>query len=309
MRVLLTGASGFIGKNFLLRAPREWEILGVYNQSATFDDFLRRYQLNHVQPVKCDLTHEGQVREFFHGQGHEIDVCLYLAALVNIPLSVEDPAGDHRVNVGGLLNFLKYFRGGKLVYMSSGAVYDGHRGPVDPTRPVNPTLPYGISKLAAEHYVKCYHERKRAFESYVILRFYGAFGPYEAPHKIYTKLVKAFALQRQREFTIYGDGTNLIDAMYVDDAIEGLLKVVTAAHANVTVDFTKGEFTTIEHLVRTTAEIFGVAPVRIHKEGVSNERILWYSFPRAMEDLFGFQPRVTYEEGIRRLADFLSKSA
>ena len=60
-----------------------------------------------------------------------------------------------------------------------------------------------------------------------MVRFFGAYGPYEASHKIYTRLVRAFALESRNTYTIYGDGANLIDAMYVDDAIDAV-----AAHVD-----------------------------------------------------------------------------
>ncbi|MDZ7262776.1 MAG: NAD-dependent epimerase/dehydratase family protein, partial [candidate division KSB1 bacterium] len=293
--------------NFLLRAPKEWQIVGIYHTNTGFLDFLRNHRLTHVRPVQCDLNDEGQVKALFQREKYDFTICLYLAALVNIPLSVKEPSLDHRMNVLSLLNFLKYFRGGKLIYMSSGAVYDGWEGLVDPSKPLNPTLPYAISKLTSEQYIKCYRERKATFDGYVILRFYGAFGPYERSHKIYTKLVKAFYLNHSKEFTIYGDGTNLIDAMYVDDAIDGLLKVIASERVNLVVDFTKAEPTSIEKLVQNTAEIFGVGPVEIHKVGTSNERILWYSSREPMEALFGFSPQISYRDGILRFAKFLAK--
>jgi len=62
MKLILTGASGFVGRNVLLRAPREWEILALYHQATDLEAFVSRHRLAHVRPVKCNLTDEAEVR-------------------------------------------------------------------------------------------------------------------------------------------------------------------------------------------------------------------------------------------------------
>ena len=71
--------------------------------------------------------------------------------------------------------------------MSSGAVYDGLRGAVSPATPVSPRLPYAISKLASEQYLRFFAEHRGTVDSYVNVRFFGAYGPYEAARKITTQ--------------------------------------------------------------------------------------------------------------------------
>ena len=123
-----------------------------------------------------------------------------------------------------------------MIFFSSGAVYDGLTGLVSPESKLNPKLPYAISKLASEQYIQ-FFAKKGQIENYIILRFFGAFGPYEPERKIYTKLVRAFALEGKDEFVVRGDGKNLIDAMYVDDTIDGILKVMASSEKNKIVDF------------------------------------------------------------------------
>ena len=126
-----------------------------------------------------------------------------------------------------------------MVYVSSGAVYDGLHGAVTPATPVSPQLPYAISKLASEQYLQFFCERRGTVDSYVNVRFFGAYGPYEAARKITTKWLQALA-RGEREFVVRGDGRNLIDFMYVDDAVDGFLALVKAQGARLTVDFASG---------------------------------------------------------------------
>ena len=100
-------------------------------------------------------------------------------------------------------------------------------------------LPYAISKLASEQYVRFFAERRGQPSSYVNVRFFGAYGPYEPDRKITTRWLLALAAG-QREFMLRGDGQNLIDFMYVNDAVDGLLKLVERPGERLTVDFASG---------------------------------------------------------------------
>ena len=214
MQVLVTGASGFIGHNVLLRAPRDWHVTAVYHQTPGLDEFVRRHELANVQVVRCDLTNPGSVAELARVRG-SFDACLYLAANGDPAKSADRPAWDLTLNTLGLVTLLEQVQVGHCVYVSSGAVYDGLRGPVTPSTAVAPLLPYAISKLASEHYLRAFAERSRRVGSYVNVRFFGAYGPYEPLRKITTKWMRA-VMDGQREFTLRGNGENLIDFMYVD---------------------------------------------------------------------------------------------
>ena len=194
--------------------------------------------------------------------------------------------------------------GEKIIFLSSGAVYDGLSGFVSPESPVSPRIPYAISKLASENYIKFYVATKRTFENYVILRFFGAYGPYEPNRKIYTKLVKRFYFENKNEFTVYGDGKNLIDAMYIDDTIEGLLKVIKSDNQNIIVDFCSGTPLTIDELVYASA-VFSKKDVTVRHEGITQEYIDFYVSNKMMEKLFGFEPTTPLNEGLWKLAKHL----
>lgn len=305
MKLLLTGASGFLGRNLILGAPPDWQIAALYCADAAFPGWLESIDRPNVTAVRCDLTSPEQVQAAVRQHGQEWDCCLYLAGKVDIPWSVREPKQDLLANTGSLLNLLESASFGKFVYFSSGAVYDGLRGEVTPDAALSPTLPYAISKLACEHYVRCFHSRRRSIDRFLVLRFFGAYGPYEAPHKIYTRLIRAFALEGKTSYTIYGDGRNLIDAMYVDDAIEGLRRIVTGQFWNATINFASGRPMTIEALVQQSAEALGVIPVTIERQGVAHENIEF----RASADMkthYGFEPAVGLTEGMRRFRDHFS---
>ena len=99
------------------------------------------------------------------------------------------------------------------------------------------------------------------------MRFFGAYGPYEAPRKITTRWLQAMAAG-QREFVVRGDGNNLIDFMYVDDAVDGFLALVKAKGEKRTVDFASGSPISVNDVVRAMAKNLGV-DVTVRHEGQS----------------------------------------
>ena len=80
MKVLVTGASGFIGHNVLLRAPREWTIYAVYHTTPGLEEFVQRHGLTNVRPVRCNLLDEADVQSLARVVGGTPDAMLYLAA-------------------------------------------------------------------------------------------------------------------------------------------------------------------------------------------------------------------------------------
>jgi nucleoside-diphosphate-sugar epimerase len=302
MNVLVTGASGFVGHNVLLRAPRSWQVTAVYHNTPGLDAFVRRHALGNVRVVRCDLTSAAAVAEFARGNA-SFDACLYLAANGDPAKSADRPAWDLTLNTLGLVTLLEHVRAGHFVYVSSGAVYDGLSGAVTPETPVAPRLPYAISKLASEHYVRAFAERSKSLGSFVNVRFFGAYGPYEPHRKITTKWMRA-VMGGQREFTLRGNGENLIDFMYVDDAVDGFLTLTSSAGYSGTVDFASGSPVSVNAVVETMAKVLG-ATVTVKHDGHTEEYIQFHSVDRTMRDRFGFAPAISFEDGVRRLHQFL----
>jgi UDP-glucose 4-epimerase len=304
MKLLLTGASGFIGHNVLLRAPREWEIVAVYHRTPGLEAFVAEQGLSNVRVAQCDLRDEDAVKALAAGMGRP-DAMLYLAANGDPAASAERPRWDLESNTAAFVTTLEHCPAGHVVYLSSGAVYDGLLGPVTPATAVSPRLPYAISKLASEQYLRFFCEQRKTVDSYLNVRFFGAYGPYEAARKITTRWLQALAAG-QREFTVRGDGRNLIDFMYVDDAVDGLLALVQAGGARATVDFASGTPVSISQIVQAMAATLGVT-VTVRHEGVVAEYIEFRSTDTAMRDRFGFRPTVSFDDGLKRLSAFLAK--
>ena len=303
MKLLLTGASGFIGHNVLLRAPRDWEIVAVYHRTPGLEQFVAAQALANVRVERCDLLDATDVKGLAGRIGRP-DAMLYLAANGDPAASAERPRWDLDSNTSALVTTLEHCPANHVVYVSSGAVYDGLTGAVTPATPVSPVLPYAIAKLASEQYLKFFAERRQSVSSYVNVRFFGAYGPYEAARKITTKWLSAIR-DGQREFVVRGNGQNLIDFMYVDDAVEGFLSLVRAAGTRATVDFASGTPVSVNDVVHMMAKVAGVE-VSIRHEGAVAEYIEFRSADTTMRDTFGVAPTVSFESGLQRLQAFLA---
>jgi nucleoside-diphosphate-sugar epimerase len=138
------------------------------------------------------------------------------------------------------------------------------------------------------------------------VRFFGAYGPYEPARKITTRWLQGLA-EGQREFVVRGDGKNLIDFMYVDDAVDGFLALVKAAGTRATVDFASGTPISVDDVIREMASAIGV-DVHVRHEGHVPEYIEFRSVDETLRTRFGVIPRVSFADGLGRLHAFLTQS-
>jgi nucleoside-diphosphate-sugar epimerase len=302
MKTIITGAGGFVGRNLLKGLPRRGEILAL-DRAEGLEEFVSRHGLDHVQVRRGDMGEAGWLRQVASEWGEEANAVVYLAGNGDPAWSVAHPAEDLRDGALALVTFFSTFRAGRVVYFSSGAVYDGLNGPVSPASRLDPMLPYAVGKLASEQYVKFFGKRGQIGE-WVILRFFGAYGPFEPPRKIFTRLARAFALEQRQDYIIRGDGRNLIDAMFIDDTVRAVAAVLEGGSSNLVADFCVGRPYTVRELVEEAARIFNVEAL-ITMEGKVPEYIEFRPSPTAMKDIFGFTPAIPLKEGMKILAQHL----
>jgi nucleoside-diphosphate-sugar epimerase len=118
--------------------------------------------------------------------------------------------------------------------------------------------------------------------------------------------VKNFYLDGKRSFEIRGDGKNLVDAMFVDDAVEGIESIIKSGKGNLTVDFPGGSPLTINGLVESAAKILGVSDPEIKNVGETKEYITFTASTEGFENAFRYKPKTDLESGLKSFADFLS---
>jgi UDP-glucose 4-epimerase len=213
-RVLVTGGAGFIGSHVAdAYLAAGWDVTVLDNLSrgkrqnvpsaATFRE------LNAGSPEARDLAGAGR-----------FEVIAHLAAQVDVRVSVADPIRDARDNLIALLNLLEGARQGgvrRVIFSSSGGVVYGEGVPPHrETAPKLPVSPYGVAKLAAEYYLAAYRAIY-GLES-VALRYANVYGPRQDPHGE-AGVVAIFGnrLRERRPITVFGDGNQTRDYVYVGD--------------------------------------------------------------------------------------------
>jgi UDP-glucose 4-epimerase len=264
MRALVSGGAGFIGST-LVDA-----LLARGDEVVIVDDLSTGREINVTAALDAGATLiPADVRDARSLESivavRRPQVVFHLAAQVDVRISVSDPGRDVRVNVEGTVNMLDAARRAgaqSFVFASSCAVYgdpfNGHRKdrdaismdafPLTEDAPVRPDAPYGQGKLGAEGYVALYHNLHGLRT--VSLRFANVYGPRQNPLGE-SGVVAIFCdrLTGGGRPTIYGDGTQTRDFLFVDDAVAALL---AAADSNVSGTFNVG--TGIETTVLEVAE-------------------------------------------------------
>ena len=218
MRVLITGGAGFIGSHMCELCLRQGHSLRVIDNLSTGK---RENLPQHarVEFIEGDIGEVGTVNAAMAG----VDAVVHLAAVASVQASIDDPIATHRTNFDGTLNLLEAARVNRVqrfVYASSAAVYgDTERLPVGEDTPLNPLSPYAADKLAGEHYLRYYH-RKHGLAG-TAFRFFNIYGPRQDPSSPYSGVISIFVerLRQQQGVTLFGDGRQTRDFVYVGDLV------------------------------------------------------------------------------------------
>jgi UDP-glucose 4-epimerase len=227
MRVLVTGGAGFIGGHvaqaYLDRGDSVWIV----------DDLSSGRPSNvpaGAQFVEMDIRSTDLSRLFADAGG--FDVVNHHAAQIDVRTSVNDPRKDASINIDGFLNVVEQavrHACRRFIFVSSGGVVYGEPDvrPTPETAPKLPMSPYGVTKLAAEFYLYYYH-RVHGLE-YAALRYSNVYGPRQDPHgeagvvAIFSRRILA-----GEPLTIYGDGEQTRDYVFVGDVAEANMTVTDA---------------------------------------------------------------------------------
>lgn len=220
MKILITGGSGFIGSHIV----EHYQDLAA--EIRVLDNLRTGYRKNldglqHVF-LEGSVTDREAVAKAVKG----VDYVFHLAALVSVPESMAKPGECVDINVHGLLNVLEASAAAgvkKLVFASSAAIYgDNPTVPKLESMLPEPKSPYAITKLDGEYYLDLFN-RERGLETAAI-RFFNVFGPRQDPKGAYAAAVPIFIEKalKGEDITVYGDGGQTRDFIYVKDIVGAL---------------------------------------------------------------------------------------
>jgi UDP-glucose 4-epimerase len=227
MKILITGGAGFIGSHIVEHYQ------GIADEIRVLDNLRTGYRHN-LDGLNCTFI-EGSItdRALVEQAVAGVDYVFHLAALVSVPESMAKPGECVAINVLGLLNVLEAAATAgvkKLVFASSAAIYgDNPTVPKLETMLPEPKSPYAITKLDGEYYLGMYHAEGRLETA--AIRFFNVFGPRQDPKGAYAAAVPIFIEKavRNEPITVYGDGEQTRDFIYVKDIVGALAFAVETA--------------------------------------------------------------------------------
>jgi UDP-glucose 4-epimerase len=296
MKVAVFGASGFVGMNVV-------EALKNTSIEVIASDVIEP-KIKDVDFLKADLLDYGQVASIVK----DADVVIHLAASP-LPVSIENPKINARINIEGTLNIMDAAREysiKKIIFSSaSSLVGEVKYNPVDEKHPCVPKTPYAVSKYAIEQYLRVYHDLYQL--NYLIFRFFNVYGPWQFPESkaiipmVYNKL------KTEGSFTVFGDGTQTRDFIYVEDIAHFFVKAIQNNVKNEILNMGTGNATTINEIVEFSGRILKVNPKINYLPPRAGEIDNFVADMTKLKHLFGETPDTKLEIGLEKTFGWLDK--
>jgi UDP-glucose 4-epimerase len=305
-RCLVTGGAGFIGSHLVEQLLNKgWQVRVLDNLSTGKLVNLARVQ-DKIDFRHADLTDPPAVRDAVA----DCEMIFHLGALPSVARSLVDPLTTHHVCATGTLNVLDAARDAgvrRVVYAASSSAYGGTPGTLrTETDPVAPLSPYASSKLAGELYCQAF-TTVYGLET-VRLRFFNVFGPRQDARSPYTGVIALFAagMLRGEAPQVQGDGEQSRDFTYVANVVQALLRAGDSrAAVGKVYNIGNGATTSVLQLVNHLNDILGTRLEAIHGPARAGDvRHSQADITQARRDL-GYEPTVTFVEGLRRTAESL----
>jgi nucleoside-diphosphate-sugar epimerase len=305
VKALVTGGAGFIGSHIVEHLLKDG------HEVIVLDDFSTGHRSNlsdneALAIVEGDISNPDTVKENMAG----IDWVFHKAAVASVPKTVNDPVGSSAVNYQGTLHLLEAARNNNIkrfVFASSAALYGD-----EPTLPKVETMcpvtlsPYAVDKLASEFacgmYTKLY-----GLET-VCLRYFNVYGPRQDPSSPYSGVISIFTdkLKNKETPTIFGDGEQTRDFVFVSDVVEANMKAVTTeTGTGQYYNIATGKKITLNQLLETLCEIYNIE-FNVNYENVRKGDIKEsYAAVEKANSILKWNPSVELSQGLKLLCDSL----
>jgi len=308
-RYVVTGGGGFIGSHIVEELVRRDETVTVIDNFSTGKHENVEPFEDDIEVIEADIAEAKNLTQFLKGA----DYVIHQAAIPSVPKSIIDPVKSHNANVNGTLRLLVACREAgvkRVVYASSSSLYgDSPTLPKHEGMMPNPLSPYGAQKLFAEMYCQVF-TRAYGLET-VALRYFNVFGPRQDATSQYSGVLALFipAVLQDRRPTIYGDGLQSRDFTFVKNVVEAnLLACKAPAVAGEVFNVACGDRITVISMLQQINKITGkdIAPIYgdLRKGDIKHSQA---DITRAKERL-GYQPKVSFEEGLRSTIEWYRKN-
>ena len=314
MKILVTGAAGFIGSHVCEYYTRLGDhVVGIDN----FDNFYpERIKLLNISDLKnnaqfqfhkADIRDRDSLKKIF--ASNRIDTVIHLAAKAGVRPSIESITDYYEVNVNGTVALLEEMKANnvkKMVFASSSSVYgNNQKVPFSESDPVdNPISPYASTKKSGELLNHVY-SHLYGFDI-TCLRFFTVYGPRQRPDLAIHKFTRL--IDEGHPIPFYGDGTTARDYTYIDDIVSGISCALNNLHGFRIFNLGESQVITLDMLVKTIEKCLG-------KKAVLNQlplqqgdvKITYADISKAKAEI-GYDPKYTFEEGVNKFVGWYLQS-
>ncbi len=315
MKVLVTGAAGFIGSHVVdALLARGDEVVGLDNFNDYYDPARKRANVEEARAnpryrlVEGDVRAEPLLRDLF--DAHRFDKVCHIAAMAGVRYSISHPALYESVNVGGTLCLLEQARQhgvGTFVFASSSSVY-GAANPVpfqedaDVSRPISP---YAATKVAKEALAYTYHHLYGL--RCTGLRFFTVYGPRGRPDMapyLFTKWIAEGRPVRQ-----FGDGTSRRDYTFITDIVAGVVAALDAGLPYELINLGRGHTSSLSDFIRLVERVVGSEAIIVEEPPKPGDVPVTHADITKARALLDYSPLVSVEEGMRRFWEWYQRAA
>jgi nucleoside-diphosphate-sugar epimerase len=304
MRILVTGAAGFVGSHLCERLVRDGhEVVGIDAFVGSYGEDIKRENLRELDGHPCFKFRRLDLRtDPLDDVVEGIDVVVNEAAVAGLAPSWADLDLYATCNVVGLGRLVEAVRRAgvrRFLQISTSSVY-GLEAVGDEERPKRPSSPYGVTKLAAEHLVLAHCDAFGLPAS--ILRYFSIYGPRQRPDMAYHLFTEA--LLDGRPITIHGDGEQSRSNTYVDDVVEATVRAIDGAAVGEAYNIGGGSSLTVNRALAILGEIIGAEPEIRHEPTSPGDQRHTMADTTKARRAFGYRPSIEPEEGLRRQVEW-----
>jgi len=300
MKILVTGGAGFIGSHLVDRLVKYHQVVIVDNLSTGLIENINKKAIFY----KADITDTKKMKNIFKKEIPEI--VSHCAAIVNVRKSMVEPMSTINVNVLGSLNILECCREfgiKKIIFHSTGGACYGNPEylPADEKHPTRPISIYGISKKTVEDMLFSYSQNYGL--DYTVLRYSNIYGPRQnTSDEVGVISIFIEAMLANKRPTIFGDGSQTRDYLFIDDVINANI-IMLKKGKNEIFNVGTGKETSIKKIFDIIKNNLSsdIKP-EYEKERKGDIKRISLSIEKIKK--FGWNPKISSEEGIRKTIEY-----
>ncbi|HAE58730.1 MAG TPA: LPS biosynthesis protein WbpP [Anaerolineae bacterium] len=302
-KYLVTGGAGFIGSHIVRALLEQGDFVRILDNFSTG----KRENIAglSIEIIEGDLLDKAKIAEAVQG----MDIIFHEAAFVSVPQSMEDPLPCFEINQRGTEFLLEAARKAdikRVVLASSAAVYGDSNVRCDEETPLRPLSPYAVSKIVDELYAEMY---TRSFGLDVVaLRYFNVYGPRQRPDSMYAAAVPIFTrrLIDGKPVTIYGDGGQTRDLVYVGDIVRAnLVASEHPAAPGQVFNICSGDEIRVIDIIENLMDFFPNAPAPEFSPARAGDIYRSVGSPAKAQKMLGFETQTSLETGLKAVVDWM----